>query len=283
MANDLLEPPTEQVGRASARGAARTFVAQMAKLVVQFGTQIVLARLIEPAAFGLVAMAMPLIGFINIFADLGLSQAIIQRRDITRAQLNALFWVNVGFTVCLAAIVAALAPLAAAFYGEPRVAGIVIALSGLLIASGLSLQHMALLSRNLQFGALAAIDIAGPVMASAVGIGAALAGMGYWSLVLMQVANTATLTLLCWVFDDWRPSWPRWEAGTGGMLRVGGHLTGSNMASYLSNRVGRGADRQGPWGCGAGAVRPGREAGGAAVDADLPAGGPDRDPDAVAG
>ena len=102
------------------RGTAATFAAQGVRFVLQFGSQILLANLLSPADFGLVAMVAPILYFVQIFNELGLMQPTVQREEITRDQLEALFWINLLISTLLAGLMMLCSPLVAWFYGEPR-------------------------------------------------------------------------------------------------------------------------------------------------------------------
>lgn len=223
--------------RQSVRGAAATFLAQGLRFVLQFGAQIVLARMISPTDFGLVAMVGPVLMLIQIFNELGLSQATIQRTEISQHELSLLFWLNVLISSGLALCMAFSAPLIARFYGQPQLTPICVCLSILLVSSGLASQPIALLNRHMRFSALARIDIACSAAAVIVGITAAWLGMGYWSLVLMQAANAAAILVLAWTMSGWRPSWPRNLVGMGQLLRFGGGVTGYNLINYAGTNL----------------------------------------------
>ncbi len=224
--------------RASVHGVAVTFLSQGFRFVLQFGAQIVLAHWLRPGEFGLIAMVAPVLSLVQVFNDLGLTQATIQRQDISHRELSMLFWINVGVSACLAGLMAAAAPLVAWFYHEPRLTLITVACGSLLLLSGISAQQIALMNRRMRYTRLAIIDIACAFMAFVVGLGAARLGCGYWSLVLMQAANSATILVLVWCLSDWRPSWPARDRGVGALLRFGGHLTGFNILGYIENNLG---------------------------------------------
>lgn len=209
------------------------FVSQGFRFVLQIGSQIVLARLLLPSEFGVIAMITPLLSFVQIFNELGLTQATVQRAKITHEELSTLFWVNVGISLALAAAVCLAAPLVSLFYGEPRLTLVTICMAGLLVLSGLSAQQMAIMNRSMRFLQLSVIDFTCLAVAVAAGIGAAWYGMGYWSLVVMQAANSLTITVLSWAMSDWRPLSPRKMRSVGSLLRFGGHVTGYNVLSFV--------------------------------------------------
>jgi PST family polysaccharide transporter len=234
VADAVADVERSELKRRSVHGAAATVVAQGIRFVLQFGSQVALARLLVPADFGLVAMVTPVVGFLQIFGDMGLLLATVQKATISQRELSGLFWVNLAVSAALALLVVACSPGVAWFYGEPRAEGVTACLGALLLLGGLSAQPMALMNRTLRFVPLAAIDIAGAVSAAAVGIAAATSGLGYWSLVVMQAANALTVLVLAWVVAGWRPSRPRRVAGIVSLLRFGGHVTAFNVVNYFS-------------------------------------------------
>ena len=224
---------TGTLKRRSVRGAAVMFGAQGVRFAMQFGAQLVLAHLLDPAQFGLIAMTGPVLSLVQIFNELGLTQATIQRPEISHRELSTVFWINLAVSACLALLMVLGAPLVAWFYGEPRLTAVMASLAGLLVLSGLAAQQMALLTRRMQFALLAVVDVACISVATAVGIGAAWLGAGYWSLVLMQAANSLAIVALAWSFSDWRPSAPRRASDALALLRFGGHLTGFNVLGFI--------------------------------------------------
>ncbi len=173
----------------SVRGAAVTFGGQMVRFVCQFGGQVALARLLDPVDFGLLAMVAPLMTLVFLFNDLGLAQATVQRPEISRRDVSSLFWINVAASLAMCLVMSAVSPLVGQFYHEPRTVPLTIALSFALILGGMSSQQMALLGRAMRFRQLAIIDIASSAAGAVGGIAAALAGLGYWSLVVVPYAQ----------------------------------------------------------------------------------------------
>lgn len=230
----------EALKRNSVRGVAVNFSSQLVKFVVQFGYQIAIMRLLAPADFGLVAMTAPVLVFVQMFTDFGLSQSVVQRDKITQSALSFLFWFNVVVSGALSLVTIALAPLAGLFYHEPRVTSIVMVLGVLLFLSGLQALHNALLNRRMAYAQLAAINLVSLVSGVAVGIGSALAGAGYWSLVFNQVAASMVSLALAWTFTRWGPNWPARPAKSDGirdMLGFGGNVTGFNVVNFFARNL----------------------------------------------
>ena len=129
---------------------------------------VVLARLLTPQDFGLIAMVTAVTGFVVMFKDMGLSMATVQRAEVNHAQISTLFWVNVVLSIGVMLVIAALAPAIAWFYNEPRLTWITLALAGAFIFGGLTVQHQALLRRNMRFGCLALIQISSMMAGSVI-------------------------------------------------------------------------------------------------------------------
>ncbi len=232
-----LEPAAAELKQRSLRGIAATAGAQGVRVLLQIGSVMMLSRLLGPAEFGLVAMVMPLIGLVLLFNEFGLNHAVVQQREVTLAQLSALFWANLGISAVLALAVVATAPLLAWLYAEPRVAPIAASLSLLLLLGGMAAQPMALLSRQMRFGVLSVIDVAGSLAGVVVGVLAALAGLGAWALVAMLLGNAAACLVLAWSLAGWRPGPPRRERGVFALLRFGGSVTGANLVAHLAYNI----------------------------------------------
>src|SRR5580698_3190552 len=129
-------------------GGFITVVSQGIQFFLILGSTMILARLLTPRDFGLLAMVWTVMGFLRIFKDAGLSAATVQREGITHTQVSNLFWINVAVSGFISVLVAASAPLIAWFYHEPRLVGITLWLSSTFLLAGLAVQHTALLSRQ---------------------------------------------------------------------------------------------------------------------------------------
>jgi len=221
--------------RTAVRGWAVTMSGQGAKFLIQLGSTAIVARQLSPTDYGLVAMVTSLLGFITMFKDLGLSQAAIQKQNITPAQVNGLFWINVGVGLAFAMLLALIAPLIGKFYGHPELVWITLAFAAMAPVSSLGAQHSAMLQRTLQYTSLAIRDIAASLSGAIAGIIAALHGYGYWSLVIMQAVSALFSTAALWWQADWRPSMPRFSADLKPLLRFGSAVTLSNFLGYLMN------------------------------------------------
>ncbi|MBW2714836.1 MAG: lipopolysaccharide biosynthesis protein [Deltaproteobacteria bacterium] len=221
----------------SVRGGALTVVAQVLKYGVDIVAIAVLARLLTPGDFGLVAMVAAVVGFLATFKDAGLSAATIQRENVSHDQVSTLFWVNVAASFALAIIIAAVAPGVAWFYGEARLVEITIAMGSGFIFAGLMAQHLALIKRQMRFRALAWVEVGAHVVAAVAGVAAALAGWGYWALVVRGVTSSFVQMIAVWVVEPWRPDRPRRAAGSGSLVRFGGYITAFQAVNYVGRNL----------------------------------------------
>lgn len=226
--------PTDGLKTRSVRGASLTALVQLPKIVLMFASQLILARLLLPGDFGLVAMVTPVIGFVQVVADLGLTQAVVSRPRLKLSEINGFFWINLGLSLALALLAAVSGPLLAWLYDEPRVTPVTLASSALILVSGAGMVQLALLNRQMRYGALALVEVG--ALAMSVGLGALLAwlGWGYWSLVLAQAGASLTTTLLGWSLSHWRPQLPSVDRGALSLAKFGGNITISNLAGYLN-------------------------------------------------
>lgn len=218
----------------SIRGSAITVAAQIAKFVTQTVTTAIVARILLPADYGVVAMVSAITGLVGSLGDMGLSSATVQRAEVTHEQVSTLFWINVGVSLLIAAVVAALAPAIAWFYHEPRLTAITLVSAFGFVFGGLTAQHYALLTRQMRFGAMALVQTLPLLASSTVCIGLALNGWGYWALVIAGIVQAAGVALTSWVTAGWIPGFPSRRSGIRSMLAFGGHLTGFNLLNYVT-------------------------------------------------
>jgi PST family polysaccharide transporter len=214
----------------SVRGVAITMSTQLLRFFLRFGYQVLIARLLLPKDFGLVAMAGPAISFIQLFTDLGLSQASIQHKDINQKQLSFLFWVSLSAGAIFAIVTAALAR----FYHEPRLSLVMMALGCMLLLTGFYSQHMAILYRRMNYRALGIIDITNFSVGALAGLAAAWDGAGYWSIVINQAVSTCVALVMAWLFTGWVPGMPGRFAEMRPLLHFGGNITGFNIVNFFS-------------------------------------------------
>jgi PST family polysaccharide transporter len=218
-------------------GTLALTVVNVLKLGMQIGVLPILARLLGPAAFGLVALAMPLILLANMISDAGLGNALVRQRDSSKELESTIFWFSLGMSLGLALIVALLAWPVSMILGAPKLVPIIIALTAILPIGGSLSVPNALISREGKFTLFAMGDVMASLSSSAIAIIAALAGAGAWSLVIQQCV--LWIVKVSWLFpvSGFRPmlvcrpslAWP--------YLGFGLNSVGANLADFANKNL----------------------------------------------
>jgi O-antigen/teichoic acid export membrane protein len=219
------------------RGAFARMCAQATTFLLRIGSLMILARLLDPKDFGLLGMVTAFTGVLGLFRDFGLSSATVQCATVTEEQVSTLFWINVLVGAMLGLLTVASAPMLAAFYHEPRLLGVTLALAAGFVFNAVGIQHSALLQREMRFTALAVINVAALVIGSVIGIFGAKAGYGYWALVVMNIVFPVATTLGLCLTSRWIPGMPRRQAGVRSLLRFGGTITLNSLVVYIASNL----------------------------------------------
>lgn len=223
--------------RKSVRGGAVTMVSQAITIGIQLTSTVVLARLLSPDDYGVMAMVMAVTGFAGLFRDLGLSAAAVQKKDLTHGQQCNLFWLNVAMGTLLTVLVAAASPLVAWFYGKPELASVTLALSASFLIASFGTQHGARLVREMQFIRQAVANFGGAILGLFVSITLAFHGFSYWALVWGNLAGATTITLLLFALSPFRPSIPNRGSGVHDMLKFGASVTAFDFVNYFHRNL----------------------------------------------
>jgi len=178
-----------QLARKTVSGAAINIAVTVTKTALQFVIVLpILARVLTPEDFGLVAMAMAFVAFFTMFNDLGISVALVRADDPSPEFWSSAFWTNLALGVLLTLFVLAAAPLIAGFFAEPIVEPLVRGLSSILLMHCAFLVPMAWLQRSFRFRTIAMIDLTATILSAIVAVWLGLNGFGVWSLVWQQIA-----------------------------------------------------------------------------------------------
>ena len=220
------------------RGTAWAYGSYAGGQAVVLVSTAILARLLSPGEFGLVALAIVFITLLDTVADLGLSPALVISTEAQlRERANTVFGVTVGLGVALSAVTAAAAPLIAAFFDAPEVTPLLAVLGLNFLLRSLGATHYALAQKRIDFRSRTIAELAGVVARAATGIGLALAGAGAWSLVAGYLAGTCALTVALWVLVPWRPSQLPSRAQLPQMLGFGSKLTAVDVLAAVISQV----------------------------------------------
>lgn len=224
----------EHLGRHAVRGGGFSVFSRVIGFAIQMVGVVVLARLLKPADFGLVAMVTAITEVFYLFKDLGLSYATVQEPQINHDQVSTLFWVNLLFGILVMLIIMLLSPAIVWFYHEPQLRLITIVSSVNFLFVGLSTQHLALLKRNMAFVPVAIIEITAAFLSTVLGIGLAWNGWGYWALVIRPILLGLFTTLGVWLFCRWRPGRPVRGSNVRPLLKFGANTLIGYLFDYIT-------------------------------------------------
>lgn len=173
---------------------------------IAFVVAIVLARLLSPEDFGLIAILAFFSGLSTIFIQGGLSIALVQRVDSTHEEESTAFWANLSVGIAFALLLIAIAPAIARWYRLPLLNPLMFVAAAQVVLSALGAVQTALLTRDLRFDQLTKTGIAASVLSGLAGTMTAVAGWGVWALAVQILTLAATSTLALWLVSDWRPA-----------------------------------------------------------------------------
>lgn len=223
-------------GALAGRAASGVLWTVLQKWVVRFGgllTVAILARLLSPDDFGVVAIAMTVIPLVYLLSDLGFSTYVVQVADASQRVLSTAFWYSAGAGLLLAGGLVAIAPALGAAFALPAVVPVLTGLAPAVLLVALASIPVALLRRRLEFRTLALQSFAAGAIGQGAAIGAAVAGWGVWALVLQLLVNQAVVLGFAWGAARWRPSlrFSRRQFGT--MLRFGSNVVGVELVALV--------------------------------------------------
>jgi O-antigen/teichoic acid export membrane protein len=220
-----------------ARGATWTILDNWGRQLVGLIVFVVIARLLTPVDFGLVALAIVFIAFAQLFVDQGLGDAIVQRRQLSRSQIDTAFWVSIGMGVALTLAGVVLAIPIAAVFGEPDLQPILQVLSLAFLITALQSVQLALLKRELAFRSLALRSLLAVSGGGVVGVFMALEGYGAWALVGQQLAQGSLSVLTLWGVSPWRPGLRFSVRDFREMFGFGVNVVGSDLLTWVSRNT----------------------------------------------
>ncbi len=200
----------ESLKKKTVKGVAWTSLDQVATLGFGFVIGIILARLLSPSDYGLLAMIGVFNAIAGAFINSSFGNALIRKQDMTENDSSTAFYFNIFAGVVMCGVIWLIAPWVAQFYDKPILSQLMRVEGLLLIISSFTIVQSAQLSRALNFRAKMIINSTSQVVAGAVAIVAAYHGLGVWSLVVQHMVSSIVSVALLWFFSPWRPR-GRWD------------------------------------------------------------------------
>jgi PST family polysaccharide transporter len=232
-----MSAPVQSMTHRTLSGLFWSFLAAGANVIALLLVLIVLARLLTPADFGVVAAALTVIGFSAIFSQLGIGPAVVQRPELTTAHLRSAFTLSCGLGLLLGALTWVTAPLVADVFRLEELTQVLRVLSWVFPIQGLAVVAESLLMRELRFRCIAVLEIIAVTLGyGAVGIVMALIGCGVWSLVGAHLAQTVLRSALVMLVRP-HPALPLLERrACADLLHFGGGFTAGRISNYLAGQ-----------------------------------------------
>lgn len=235
--DDVAQRPEAGVSRGKvmerALGGIRwTSISLLVRIAFGIAIGIVLARLLTPADFGLVALAVVFTNLVTVFRDFGLVNALVRQTTVTEMELSTAFWLNLAFGAFWGIALAAAAWPASLLMREPRLTLVLLVLSANVFLASFGGVRRAVMNRQMRFSESARIEVQASFVGGLLAIGLAFSGAGVWSLVAQSMATTIASNLLGWPKVKHRPKMIFSKAVAKEFLGFGFHTTNTNLLSY---------------------------------------------------
>jgi O-antigen/teichoic acid export membrane protein len=216
------------------KGVAWSAAQKWGVRIISFLVMLVLARLVLPESFGLVAAAVVFTSFAQIFVDQGFSDAIVQFNHLEREHLDTAFWISMATGIVLTIASIAGASLIASLFREPDLVPIIKWLSPIFVLSALSSVQQSILRRNLDFKSLTVRSLIATIASGVVAVTMAFLGCGVWSLVAKLLVEGVVSVIALWQVSEWRPSFRFSGKHFKDLFTFGIHILGGNFVDFLS-------------------------------------------------
>ncbi|MGK0173947.1 MAG: O-antigen/teichoic acid export membrane protein [Ulvibacter sp.] len=206
---------------------------------IQFLQNIILARLLEPEDFGIMALVLVVVGLVQPFFDLGLSAAIIQKKEITKLQLSSLYWLNIGMGLLCFIVVYLIAPLIGQFFDQDRLIPFIRLIAVVFLISPWGTQYTALFSKNLRFDLQNIISIIALFFSFLLAVVLAYQGYGVRSMVYAFIFNAFLISILSVFIGRQfnKPTFVFSKSAVSGLVKFGLFATGTRTVNFLSGNI----------------------------------------------
>ncbi|MGA2099247.1 MAG: lipopolysaccharide biosynthesis protein, partial [Candidatus Acidiferrum sp.] len=235
--NSFEMPRRGDLANLARRGLGWSFALQFGRYAVSMASTAVLARLVSPGDYGLLAMVATITVLAQAISDFGLSWATVQREQLDRNQIDSLFFMNCAFGLFLTIICFLTAPYVAKFYHHAELTKIVIACSGVLLLSAVAVQPTALLRRQMKLKELSACALWSLTISAVISMFLAWLGFGYWALVAQLVLQQVIATVLSFPMSRYYPRLPLNFLNIGTLLTFGGYSAAYGIVNYFARNL----------------------------------------------
>ncbi len=214
-----------------------SFLERFGQQGIHFVISIILARLLLPEQFGLIAMLTIFMAIAQSFINSGFGQALIQKQDVTHIDECSIFYFNILVGFLAAGLLCLAAPWIAGFYNQPLLVPLTCALSLNLIINAFGLVQTTLLTKHIDFKTQLKVSVIATVISGTIGVTMALNGFGVWRLVEQSLSSNLFRTALLWLFNTWRPSLAFSFISLRSMFAFGSRLLASGLLDTIFNNI----------------------------------------------
>lgn len=213
-----------------------TTASAVMRVLLQVTQIAVLARLLLPSDYGLMAIVAVALSFAGIFADFGLNSAYVHGRNVTPEQRSSLFWLNVAMSVGLFLLVIAVSPLIAQIFGDQRLILLLVLSASTLVIVAIGQQVKMTAEKSMDFRPVILIEFVSSLCGFVSSVIAAMSGWGVYALVLGSIVTTSADTLFVWIYvaKGWRPYWRFSINEVKPYLGFGGAMVGNSIVSQIN-------------------------------------------------
>lgn len=219
------------------RGVVWSFIDNIASSGITFLVGLVLARLLSPAEYGIMAMITIFIAISNSIVDSGFSNALIRKTNIKSIDYNTVFYFNLFVSFILYLVLYIVSPEISSFFKEPVLIDVMRIIGWILVINAFAIIPRTILVRNVDFKTQTKVSLISSISSGIIGIGMALSGMGVWSLVGQQLSRQLLNTFFIWIYCRWRPSWEFSTTSFKGMFSFGSKLLVSGLIDTIYKNI----------------------------------------------
>lgn len=204
---------------------------------VQFIVQIVLARILTPADYGVTGLIIVFINVANVFVQSGLGSALIQKKNATEDDFSSVFYLNILISLVMMGILFITAPVISSFYQMEILIPVLRVQSLMLLFNAFNVVQNAVLQKNMQFKKLFYASLAAITLSGIFGILFAYLGAGVWALVFQQLINALITSVILWIIVKWRPKCVFKLGNIRQLFKFGSRLLCSGVIDTLYNNI----------------------------------------------
>ena len=227
----------DSLGKKVVSGTVWATLDRFGNMALQFGVNLLLARLLLPVDFGAIGVLAIFMAVAQVLTDGGFSSALIQRNNLTQTDYSSIFFCNLAMSVVIYGVLFLCAPYIAVFFDMPVLCDVLRCIGLIIIISGLAQVQLVRFKKSMAFRTIALVNLVSYALAGAVAVVMAKQGYGVWSLVAMMIINQSVMSLLYWVLSSWRPSFVFSRESFRTLFGYGGYLLASSLLQEICRNM----------------------------------------------